>query len=411
MASPGRILHLSENLPLPFDRRVWMELNALREGGYEVSAICPMGESWTRPREVIDGIHIWRYPPPPPTQGVLSYVWEFLYCWLQTARLTLVVLARRGFDILHAANPPDTFWAIALPFKPFGKRYVFDHHDLCPELYVARFGQKREGNLLHRVLRALEWAQFRTADLVISTNESYRQVAIGRGGVAPERVTVVRSGPSRERFATVRPVDGALKRGRPHLVAYLGVMAPQDGVDHLLRAAAHLERSGRRDVSYTLIGSGDSFEALRALSRELGLDSCVQFTGRIPDMEVERILATADVCVCPDPMNPLNDVSTMNKILEYMACGRPIVAYDLHEHRRSAAEGALYAVPNREDDLAARIAELLDDPDRRRRMGEYNRQRFLDHMAWEFSAAGKPSQLHKEPLVYEEAHMAQRSYK
>jgi glycosyltransferase involved in cell wall biosynthesis len=390
MAWPGkraRVLHLSENLPLPFDRRVWMELSALRDGGHEVSAICPMGEPWTKAREVIDGIAIWRYPPPPPTRGALSYVWEFLYCWLQTARLSLVALSRRGFDVVHAANPPDTFWALGLFYKLFGKRFVFDHHDLCPELYVARFGPRVEGNLLHRLLHLLEWAQFRTADLVISTNESYRQVAITRGRVDPSRVVVVRSGPSRERFATVRPVDPGLKRGRPLLVAYLGVMAPQDGVDHLLRAAHHLIHArGRRDVAFTLVGAGDSFEDLRALARELKLEEHVCFTGRIPDEDVERVLATADVCVCPDPLNPLNDVSTMNKVLEYMACGRPIVAYDLREHRCSAGEGALYAEPNRVEDLADQIAILLDDRGRRERMGEYNRRRFLEQMAWEYSA-------------------------
>jgi glycosyltransferase involved in cell wall biosynthesis len=387
MASPGKVLHLSENLPLPFDRRVWMELNALRAGGYEVSAICPMGESWNQPREVIDGIHIWRYPPPPPAKGAFSYAYEFLYCWLHTLRLSFVVLMTRGFDIVHAANPPDTFWAIGALYKLFGKRYVFDHHDLCPELYVARFGANREGDVLHRLLLLLERAQFRTADLVISTNESYRGVAIARGGVPADHVVVVRSGPSRERFATVRAVDPSLKRGRTYLVAYLGVMAPQDGVDHLLRAAAHLTRErGRRDISFTLIGAGDSFEDLRALARTLELETFVEFTGRIPDAEVESILATADVCVCPDPLNPLNDVSTMNKILEYMACGRPIVAYDLREHRYSAGEGALYAKPNQEADLAAGIAELLGDPARRERMGTFNRRRFLDQMAWEYSA-------------------------
>ncbi len=386
MASRGRVLHLSENLPLPFDRRVWMELNALRAGGFEVSAICPMGEEWTRSHEVIDGIHIWRYPPPPPTHGFLSYAWEFLYCWLQTLRLTFVVRARRGFDVIHAANPPDTFWAIAALFKPFGTRFVFDHHDLCPELYVARFGPGREGDGLHRALRLLERAQFATADLVISTNESYRQVALTRGHVPPERVVVVRSGPSRERFATERHPDPELKRGRRFLVAYLGVMAPQDGVDHLLRAAQHIVHTrGRTDVSFTLVGAGDSFEELRRLARELGLESYVEFTGRISDEDVERVLVTADVCVSPDPLNPLNDVSTMNKILEYMACARPIVCYDLREHRFSAGEGALYASPNREDELAERTLELLDDPDRRARMGAYNRARFLEKMAWEFS--------------------------
>ena len=386
MASRGRVLHLSENLTLPFDRRVWMELNELRDAGYEVSEICPAGDSHTAPHEVIDGIHVWRYPPPPPTRGFLSYAWEFLYCWLQTARLTFTVLARRGFDVIHAANPPDTFWSLALPFKAFGVRYVFDHHDLCPELYVARFGARREGDLLHRALRGLEWAQFRTADLVISTNESYRQTAIARGGVPPDRVFVVRSGPSRERFATVRAVDPALKRGRRYLVAYLGVMAPQDGVDHLLRAAHHLVRArGRDDVAFTLMGAGDSFEDLRALARTLELDGVVHFTGRIPDEDVEKVLATADVCVSPDPRNPLNDVSTMNKVLEYMACGRPIVAFDLREHRASAGDGALYAEPNRDDDLGDKIALLLDDGDRRRDMGEANRRRFLERMAWEYS--------------------------
>jgi glycosyltransferase involved in cell wall biosynthesis len=387
MASCGSVLHLSENLPLPFDRRVWMELNALRAGGWQVSAICPMGDGWVAPFEVIDGIHVWRYPPPPPARGFVSYAWEFLYCFLQTARLSLVVSGRRGFDVIHAANPPDTFWAVAAFYKLFGKRYVFDHHDLCPELYLSRFGADREGSLPHRVLRLLERAQFLTADLVISTNESYRQVAITRGRFPAERVFVVRSGPSRERFATLRAVDPALRRGRRHLVAYLGVMAPQDGVDHLLRAARILVDRGRTDVAYTLIGAGDSFDELQAMARDLGLEDAVEFTGRIPDEAVERILATADVCACPDPLNPLNDVSTMNKVLEYMACGRPIVAYDLREHRYSAGDGALYAEPNREDCLADRIAELLDDPARRERMGEYNRRRFLETMAWEYSSA------------------------
>ena len=387
MGSPGKVLHLSENLPLPFDRRVWMELGALRDAGWKVVAIAPMGEKWTAAEEVIDGITLLRYPPPPPTKGALSYVWEFLYCWLQTARLSLLALARHGFDVIHAANPPDTFWAIAAFYKLFGKRFVFDHHDLCPELYLARFGEGRRGSFLHRALSWLEWAQFRTADLVISTNESYRQVAISRGRKPPDRVIVVRSGPSRERFATVRPVDTELKRGKPYLVAYLGVMAPQDGVDHLLQAAQRMVHvHGRKDVAFTLVGAGDSFADLVALARELKLKDHVEFTGRIPDAEVEKILATADVCVCPDPQNPLNEVSTMNKVLEYMACGRPIVAYDLREHRFSAAEGALYATPNDVDDLAAKIEALLDDPERRAKLGSYNRQRFLERMAWEYSA-------------------------
>ena len=385
MASPGRILHLSENLTLPFDRRVWMELNALAGAGYEVSAICPMGDGGEQPYEVLSGIHIWRYPPPPETSGFLSYVWEFLYCWLQTLRLTLTVLARRGFDVIHTANPPDTFWAIALPFKLFGVKFVFDHHDLCPELYLSRFGEARAGTVPHRLLQWLERMQFACADMVISTNESYRQVALSRGGKRTDQVHVVRSGPSHQRFATVRAPDAACKRGKPFLVAYLGVMAPQDGVDHLVRAAKVLSAQ-RSDVAFTFIGAGDSFEELKGLSRSLGLEGICHFTGRVPDAEVERVLASADVCVSPDPKNPLNDVSTMNKVLEYMACAKPVVCFDLREHRHSAREGALYAEPNRDEDLAARIGQLLDDPALRERLGAYNRQRFLDELAWEHNA-------------------------
>jgi glycosyltransferase involved in cell wall biosynthesis len=387
MASPVRVLHLSENLTLPFDRRVWMELNALHDAGLEVSAICPMGEGGTEAYEVLGGIHVWRYPPPPATSGFLSYVWEFAYCWLQTLRLTFAVFARRGFDVIHSANPPDTFWAIALPFKAAGVKFVFDHHDLCPELYLSRFGEQRAGSLPHRLLQWLERMQFACADLVISTNESYRQVALARGHKRPAQVRVVRSGPSHERFATVHAPDPTLKQDKRYLVAYLGVMAPQDGVDHLLRAAQVLVRErGRDDVGFTLIGAGDSYAELRALAGSLGLDGVCRFTGRVPDAEVERILATADVCVSPDPLNPLNDVSTMNKVLEYMACAKPVVCFNLREHRASVAEGALYAEPNRDDDLATQIARLLDDAGLRERLGAYNRRRFLDTLAWEHNA-------------------------
>ena len=387
MASRGRVLHLSENLTLPFDRRVWMELNALAAAGWEVSAICPMGDGGTEPYEVLNGIRIWRYPAPPATSGFLSYAWEFLYCWLRTAHLVLRAYLRHGFDVIHTANPPDTFWAIALPFKASGVKFVFDHHDLCPELYLSRFGERRAGSLPHRVLGWLERMQFRTADLVISTNESYRQVALGRGGKRPEEVFVVRSGPSRQRFGTIRQPEPALRRGRSHLVAYLGVMAPQDGVDHLVRAAHVIVHDRKRDdVSFTFVGAGDSFDELRALVKTLGLESCCEFTGRIPDADVERVLATADVCVSPDPRNPLNDVSTMNKVLEYMACAKPVVCYDLREHRYSAGEGAAYARADDVHDLAAQVVALLDDPARRERMGAYNRERFLSQMAWEHNA-------------------------
>lgn len=378
----GRTLIVVENLTVPFDRRVWLESQALRAAGWQVSVICPTGAPWTKPYEELEGVHIYRYPEPPPTKGALSYLWEFAYCWVRTAWLSLKVARERGFDVLHACNPPDTFFLLGAIYKLFGKRFLFDQHDLSPEVYESRFGRR---GFWYAALRVLERLTYATSDVVISTNQSYRETALARGWLDASNVFVVRSGPPLSRFKG-QPPQTALKRGRPFLVAYLGVMAPQDGVDYLIRAAqALVERRGRRDVSYTLIGSGDSFEDLVALTAELGLADIIQFTGRIPDPEVEAILSTADVCVSPDPKNTLNDVSTMNKVLEYMAVGRPMVAFDLRETRYSAGEGALYAVPNEVDDLAARIDQLLEDPARRAAMGAYNRERFQKGFAWDYS--------------------------
>ena len=380
----GRVLILVENLTVPFDRRVWLEARALTEAGYLVSVICPTGPPHTAPYECLEGVHIYRYPAPPLTRSRLDYVREFTYCWVRTAWLTLRVSREQGFDVIHACNPPDTFWLLGLFYKVFGgKRFLFDQHDLCPEVFLARFSAQASG-FVHGALLWLERCTYRTADLVVATNASYREVAMGRGHMSPDRVVVVRSGPEQGRFTGVAP-DPARRRGKRSLVAYLGVMGPQDGVDYLLRAAAALRKRGRDDVAYTLIGSGDSYDDLVRLSGELGLSDDVLFTGRIPDDEVEAILSTADVCVGPDPKNPLNDVSTMNKIVEYMALGKPVAAFDLRETRCSAGEGALYAVPNEIEDLASKIATLLDDPDLRRRMGEYNRERFRASLAWEYS--------------------------
>ena len=379
---PRRALILVENLPVPFDRRVWLESKALTQAGWRVSVICPKGTGWTKSYEELEGVAIHRYDPPPPTKGALSYLWEFAYCWLHTAWLSLRVAGGRGFDVLHACNPPDTFFLLGAFYKLWGKKFLFDQHDLSPEVYVSRFGK---AGFWYHGLRLLERLTYATSDLVIATNESYRDTAIRRGWLAPEDVVVVRSGPESGRFVGMAP-DPALKRGRTYLVAYLGVMAPQDGVDYLLRAAKLLlDARGARDVAFTLIGSGDSFDDLKALTTELGLDDVVSFTGRIPDAEVEAILSTADVCVGPDPKNPLNDVSTMNKILEYMALGKPIVAFDLRETRYSAGDGALYAQPNEESDLADKIDQLLRDPARREVMGAYNRERFKNGMAWDYS--------------------------
>ena len=380
----GRVLILVENLTVPFDRRVWLEARALTEAGYHVSVICPTGPPHVAPYENLQGVHIYRYPAPPLTRSRLDYVREFTYCWLRTAWLTLRVSREQGFDVIHACNPPDTFWLLGLFYKVFGgKRFLFDQHDLCPEVFLSRFAEK-SGGMIHRTLLWLEGCTYRTADMVIATNASYRDVATSRGRVNPDNVVIVRSGPERGRFAGVAP-DPARKRGKCSLVAYLGVMGPQDGVDYLLRAAAALKKKGRTDIAYTLIGHGDSYDDLVRLADELGLTADVLFTGRIPDDEVEAILSSADVCVGPDPKNPLNDVSTMNKIVEYMALAKPVAAFDLRETRQSAGEGALYAVPNEVEDLADKIAILLDDPALRQRMGEYNRERFRASLAWEYS--------------------------
>ena len=378
----GRILIIVENLPVPFDRRVWLESTTLRSAGYDVSVICPQGSTYPEAYEVIDGIHIYRYPPPPPTTTKFSYAWEFPYCWMESLRLAARLSRNPGFDAIHACNPPDTFFLLGFMFRLFRRtKFVYDQHDLCPELYLSRFGWRRA--FYFGLLRLLEWATYRTADMVLSTNESYREHAIEHGRVQPERVFVVRSGPELSRFSPVEP-EPALKKGKKYLVCYLGVMAPQDGVDYLLRAIRHVvDVMKRRDVHFVLIGAGDSFHAIRGLSDDLGLAEFVEMTGRIPDDDVRRYLSSADLCVCPDPRNPLNDVSTMNKVLEYMTFGKPMVSFSLRESRFSAEDGALYATPNDEIEFGEKIIQLLDDPALRENMGRRNRERIEKELSWE----------------------------
>jgi glycosyltransferase involved in cell wall biosynthesis len=378
----GRILIIVENLPVPFDRRVWLESTTLRSAGYDVSVICPQGSTYPEAYEVIDGIHIYRYPPPPPTTTKFSYAWEFPYCWMESLRLAARLSRNPGFDAIHACNPPDTFFLLGFMFRLFRRtKFVYDQHDLCPELYLSRFGGRRA--FYFGLLRLLEWATYRTADMVLSTNQSYREHAIGHGRVLPERVFVVRSGPELSRFSPVEP-EPALKKGKKYLVCYLGVMAPQDGVDYLLRAIRHVvDVMKRRDVHFVLIGAGDSFHAIRGLCDDLGLAEFVEMTGRIPDDDVRRYLSSADLCVCPDPRNPLNDVSTMNKVLEYMTFGKPMVSFSLRESRFSAEDGALYATPNDEIEFGEKIIQLLDDPALRETMGRRNRERIEKELSWE----------------------------
>jgi glycosyltransferase involved in cell wall biosynthesis len=380
--SRRRVLIIVQNLPVPFDRRVWLEACALRDAGFQVSVVCPKAPGDPSFQE-IEGIRIRKYDPPPPTSGVLSYAWEFAYCWARTLVLVVRAAAREGFDVIQACNPPDTYWALAAPFKPFGKRFVFDQHDLCPEVYLSRF--LNGSRVVRRALIALERMTYAVADHVVATNDSYRETAMGRGHVPAHRVTVVRTGPDPERLRKGTPA-ASWRHGRRYLCTYLGVMGPQDGVDLALRAAAAIVEWGRDDVHFVFMGSGDSYDELVLLADKLGIVDRATFTGRIPDETVFEILSTADVGLSPDPLNPLNDVSTMNKTMEYMAFELPVVAFDLKETRVSAGQAAVYAPPNDTDAFAAAILELLDDPEQRAKMGRHGRERVERELAWRHQA-------------------------
>ncbi|WP_034508758.1 glycosyltransferase family 4 protein [Blastococcus sp. URHD0036] len=377
------VLILVENLPVPFDRRVWQESRALVEAGYEVTVICPKGTDAQESEVTLEGVHVLRYPLRPAQGGPLGFLREYGAAMFHTARLALRVARTRRVDVVHACNPPDLLFLVALLLRPTGTRFVFDHHDLVPELFLSRFAGG--GRALYWVTRALEWLTFRCADGVISTNESYRAVATGRGGVDPGRVVVVRSGPDLSRFVQ-RPPDPDLRRGKRYLAAYLGVMGPQDGVDYALRALHVLRNDlGREDLHCIFMGSGDVYEQMVELSLELGLENVVEFTGRVPDEFVQRCLSTADVCLSPDPKNPLNDVSTMNKVLEYMAMGRPVVSFDLAEARVSAGDAAVYAPANDVRAFAVEIDGLLCDEQQRRAMSLQGRQRIESELSWDRS--------------------------
>jgi glycosyltransferase involved in cell wall biosynthesis len=374
------VLIIVENLPLPFDRRVWQEARALNEAGYRVSAICPKSRGFEKSRETLEGIEIYRHRLWEAT-GPLGYLAEYAWALAAESWLALKVYARTRFRIIHACNPPDTIFLAALFFKVFGVRFIFDHHDLNPELFEAKFGGRH--GLFYRLICFAERSTFRAANVSIATNESYREVALTRGKMAPERVFIVRSSPD---LAKVRrgPPQPELKRGRTFLVVYLGTMGPQEGVNLLLESAAHIVKVLiRRDVSFVLIGGGSETPRLKERVAEAGLDDCVTFTGRIPDDALAAYLSTADVCVAPDPKNPMNDKSTMNKILEYMAFARPAVLFDLTEGRRSAENAALYARASDPVDFAEKIVALLDSESLRNELGALGRRRIEEALNWE----------------------------
>jgi glycosyltransferase involved in cell wall biosynthesis len=382
-AMQKRILILVENLPSPFDRRVWQEACTLRDAGYGVSIICPTGKGCEKKHELVEGIDIWRYGLPKEGSGALGYLVEYGAALFFTFILTFKVLLKQGFDVIHACNPPDLFFLIGGFFKLFGKKFVFDHHDANPELYEAKFGRR---DLLWKAMLWLERLTFRAADVSIATNHSYRRIAIERGGMDPDKVFVVRSGPSLERLKIVPPVE-ALKKGRRYLVGYVGVMGKQEGIDYLLRAAAHLVHGlGRTDVHFGLVGGGTSLDEMKALAHKLGVADYVTFAGRVSDGALLAMLNTAEVCVNPDVANEMNDISTMNKVMEYMALGKPIVQFDLNEGRFSAQRASVYARRNDALDLAAKIVELLDDPARRADMGAFGRRRIENELEWRHEA-------------------------
>ncbi|HTO29947.1 MAG TPA: glycosyltransferase family 4 protein [Pararhizobium sp.] len=376
-----KVLIIVENLPVPFDRRVWQEARTLKSAGAEVAIICPTGKGYTERYELLDGIHIYRHPLPLDAGGALGYLLEYGAALFWETVLSWKILFRHGFDTLHGCNPPDLIFLIAWQFKLLGKRYIFDHHDINPELYEAKFNKR---GFFWRLMCLFEWLTFKTADTVISTNESYKKIAIERGGKNPKDIFVVRSGPDLTRVKAV-PANPALKNGRDFLVGYVGVMGEQEGIDLLLEAARHLvHEHGRKDIQFALVGGGPSLAALQAMSEKMGLKDYVTFTGRAPDQTLFEVLSTSDVCVNPDRVNPMNDKSTMNKILEYMAVAKPIVQFDVTEGRFSAQEASLYAKANDPVDFADKIAELLADPERCAGMGAFGRNRVETQMAWSY---------------------------
>jgi glycosyltransferase involved in cell wall biosynthesis len=377
-----KILIIVENAAVPFDPRVWKEAVSLSKNAYEVTVLCPRDKGYEQAHEVVDGIHIYRHPMLKEGSGVLGYLseysgalfWQFLYAWW--------IYLSRGFNIIQGCNPPDDIFLVALPFRLFGVKYIFDHHDANPELYVAKFAKK---GVLYRLLVTLERLTYRFSDIVICTNCSYRDLAVTRGGVDPEDVFIVRNGPEPETFRRVGE-NAALKYGKSYLIGYVGTMSTQDGLDILLDVAMNIKRLGYRDVHFTCVGGGTELAALRKMVRDKDVGDMVNFTGRISDEQLLEILSTADVCVNPDRPCEMNDISTMIKIMEYMALGKPIVQFDLKEGRFSAREASLYADPRAgAADFASKILWLLDNPDARKRMGEFGRRRIERELAWQYS--------------------------
>lgn len=386
MASAGRLLILVENLPVPFDRRVWQEANSLIKAGYEVSVICPKGKEYSKSFEVINEIYIYRHPLPFEARGAAGYLVEYACALFWQFILSVKVFLERGFDVIHACNPPDLMFMIGFLYKVlFGKKFVFDQHDINPELYLAKGGKR---DFFYKLLFLFERLTFGVANISIATNQSYKEIALARGKKKSEDVFIVRSSPIVENIERFIPqaFDGTLKKGKKYMVGYIGVMAKQDGLDYLLRAADYIVNKERRDdIFFVLIGKGPEWEDLVEYSKKLQLQSNVVFTGRISDKEMVNYISACDVCVNPDIVNEFNNKSTMNKVLEYMVLGKPIVQFDMRESRYSAQDASLYAKANDEEDFARKIIELLGNKERREKMGWIGRKRVKEELSWECS--------------------------
>ena len=377
----GKVLIIVENLPVPFDRRVWQEATALREAGYEVSVICPTGKKHTSFEETLDGIHIYRHNLPLEATGALGYLAEYSAALFHEMRLSIKVLRRHGFDVIHACNPPDLIFLVALFHKLFfGKKFLFDQHDINPELFEVKFGKK---GFFHRLLTFFEKCTFKLADGSLATNETLKERAIHTGKMPSDKVWVVRSFPDIERFKRTEPNESA-KRGRRYLAGYVGIMAEQDGVEYLVKAMDHIVNvQGRDDVGCVIIGDGPDYDRLRALSVELKLTDHIEFTGYMTGAPLLQTLSACDIGVIPDPPNVCNDKLSMNKVFEYMALGMPFVQFDLEQAKLDAGEAA-HIVPERTpESLAQGMIDLLSDAERRKTMSAYATDRAQREFHWD----------------------------
>ncbi len=374
------VLIIVENLPVPMDRRVWQQATALVRAGYRVHVICPKSGKYTKSNEVLQGVFIHRHSLPIEGSGIARYIIEYLWALVAEAILTIKVMWKVRIDVIQACNPPDNIFLIGTFARLFtGSKFIFDHHDPFAELFSQKFSSRPR---LRAIVDWFERRSLRSADRVITTSEELRQLAIVRHGVEPGKVTLVRSGFDLNRIPVAEP-DTALKNGKKFLVLYVGVMGAQDGLDLLLEAAAYLVHELKQDVQFVLVGGGSELLPMRTLASKLNLNQCVQFTGYLEGSSLIKLFKTADLGVCPDPKNSFNDKLSMNKILEYMAFGLPIVQFDLTEGKRLAGDAAAYASNNDPRQLAIAMADLLNDSEERARKGELGMARVRDMFAWQ----------------------------